>query len=220
MNFNEKQVVLFDLDGTLCDSKSGIARSFQYALRHFGIEVADLEKLNPLIGPPIRSGFMELYGFTKEQADEATIVYREYFGSRGMFENTLYAGILDMLAHLRAQGKRLIIATSKAEVYAKQIVTHFGLDDFIEFTSGAMLSGERSEKTEVIKYTLEKAGIKDFSCAVMVGDRNHDIIGAKTCGISAIGVLYGYSEPFELENAGADVLAQNVSELEKILLGG
>ncbi len=229
----KKEIILFDLDGTLTDPMEGITKSVQYALRHYGIEEPDLEKLTPFIGPPLRDSFMKYYGFSKEQADEAVWVYREYFADKGIFENQELPGIRAMLEELKAAGKQLYVATSKPEVYARQILEHFHLDEYFAFVGGADMGETRVKKGDVIRYVLDEAGISGRKTAgveaagtevslesiVMVGDREHDILGAKENGISSVGLLLGYGSREELLEAGADQIAEDTKELEEILLG-
>lgn len=229
----KKEIILFDLDGTLTDPMEGITKSVQYALRHYGIEEPNLKKLTPFIGPPLRDSFMKYYGFSKEQADEAVWVYREYFADKGIFENQELPGIRAMLEGLKAAGKQLYVATSKPEVYARQILEHFHLDEYFAFVGGADMRETRVKKGDVIRYVLDEAGISGRKTAgveaagtevslesiVMVGDREHDILGAKENGISSVGLLLGYGSREELLEAGADRIAEDTKELEEILLG-
>ncbi len=224
----KKKYLLFDLDGTLTDPMVGITKSVQYALRHYGIEEPDLKKLTPFIGPPLRDSFMKYYGFPKEQASEAVWVYREYFADRGLFENEELPGIRLMLETLQKAGRTLLVATSKPEKFARQILEHFHLDPYFTFIGGADMEETRVKKEEVIRYVLEHewdmSGIASDqqavwkSEAVMVGDREHDIIGARINGLQSVGVLIGYGSRKELEQAGADRIAADVGELTRILL--
>ncbi len=216
----EKQYLLFDLDGTLTDPMAGITKSVQYALRHYGIEESNLEKLTCFIGPPLTDSFQKYFHFSQQQAREAVLVYREYFTERGIFENEELPGIRKMLKKLKAEGKTLIVATSKPEIFAKQIIRHFQFEEFISFVCGADMEETRVKKGDVIRYALKQASIREDekSKCVMVGDREHDIIGAKENGLESIGVLFGYGSRQELEKAGADQIAENVQELEKMLL--
>lgn len=215
---NSFKYILFDLDGTLTDPKIGITKSYAYALSHFGIETSDLDSLCGLIGPPLRDNFMKLYGFSEQQTELAVKIYREYFSDKGIYENTVYEGIGQLVCDLTKAGKKLIVATSKPAVYAEKILEHFDLRHYFDFVSGCELSGERSEKDEVIKYALEKQNITDLSQLVMIGDRKYDIIGAKKLGIVSIGVLYGFGTRQELECAGADFIAETVGDIAKMLL--
>ncbi len=213
--------VLFDLDGTLTNPKEGITGCVQYALAKMGRPVPTKDELLPFIGPPLWQSFMEYCGMTKEESEQAVACYRERFGTIGLFENEIYPGILPLLSHLKEAGLKLALATSKPEVYAVQIVEKYGIAPYLDVICGSELSGERVAKAEVIKETFRRFGLTPGQAAaecVMVGDRKHDIIGAKTCGIAGVGVRFGYAEEGELEAAGADFIAGTVEELENWLL--
>lgn len=213
-----KDFILFDLDGTLTDPGEGITNSVAYSLQKYGIEVSDKTSLYKFIGPPLIDSYMKYYSFSKEQSVTAVKYYREYFRDRGIFENSVYEGVPQLLEKLNQKGKKIILATSKPEEFAKQILEHFGIDKYFYFVAGATMDETRSQKHEVIAYVLEKCKIWDTQSAVMVGDREMDISGAKRLNLQAIGVLYGYGDRLELENAKADCIAESVEALEKILL--
>ena len=210
--------ILFDLDGTLTDSKEGIFNSAVYALNQFGINVEDKEPLNAILGPPLKNSFMKLYGFDEEKAIEAVEKYREYFSQKGIFENRPYEGIKMLLKHLNDRNKIVILATSKPTVYANRILEKYDLISYFAFVYGSELDGTRANKEDVIEYALEQSNIQNLSETVMVGDRNYDIIGAKQAKIASIGVLYGYAQDDELKEAQADYLVNSVSELESLLI--
>ena len=211
------QTILFDLDGTLTDPGEGITRSVAYALSKWGIEVKDRTVLYCFIGPPLAESFSRYYGFSSEQAEEAVAQYRVYFRERGMFENRVYGGIRELLARLKEAGCRLVIATSKPEEFARRILAHFDLDRYFDQITGASMDGKLSRKGDVITRALALGGIKAED-AVMIGDRHHDIDGAKENGLRSIGVLYGYGDRTEHEAAGTDAIAETVEELERLLL--
>lgn len=213
----KKPHIIFDLDGTLTDPMIGITKSVQYALRRYGIEEPDLRKLTPFIGPPLTDSFQKYYSFSPAQAREAVLVYREYFTERGIFENEEIPGIREMLNGLRAAGKQLFVATSKPELFARRIIRHFQMEDYFLFVGGADMEETRVKKGDVIRYVMEEKKIT-AETAVMVGDREHDIIGAKENGLESIGVLLGYGSREELEEAGADQIAADAGELLKLLL--
>ena len=213
----EKEYLLFDLDGTLMDPKEGITKSVRHALRAFDIEVEDLDTLCSFIGPPLRDSFMEYYGFSEENATAAIGIYREYFSDRGLYENEAYEGIDGVLKALKDSGKKLYVATSKPEIFAKKILKHFQLDPYFEFVGGADLAETRVRKGDVIRYVLEENNITDLDRVVMVGDRKHDILGAKEAGVASVGVLYGYGSREELTEAGADFIAETVFDLQNLL---
>lgn len=211
------QHILFDLDGTLTDPKVGITSAVAHALKYYGIEVENLDTLCKFIGPPLADSFMEYYGFSREQATEAVEKYREYFSVRGLYENKVYPGVEALLKELTMQGKKLYLATSKPEIYAKQILEYFHLTEYFTWIGGSELSGERVRKGDVIAYVLEQGQITDKDKAIMVGDRMHDVIGAKEQNLPCIGVLYGYGNREELEQAGATMIKASVEELRDAL---
>lgn len=215
------QYILFDLDGTLTDPKIGITSCVQYALRAYGIEEPDLDKLEPFIGPPLRGSFMEFYGFSEEQAEEAIAKYRERFSTVGLFENEIYDGIKEMLERLKKEGKKLAVASSKPTVFVTQILKHFSIDTFFDVVVGSELDGTRDKKEEVVEEALrqllggEEAKYRE---TVMVGDRKFDVQGAKAFSLDSIGVTFGYGGRKELEEEGATYIVDSVSELENVLL--
>ncbi|MFM1632987.1 HAD family hydrolase [Streptococcus mutans] len=212
------QTILFDLDGTLTNPDLGITNSLAYALEKFNIEVTDKKELYRFIGPPLQDSFENFYHFSKEDSLKAVDFYRDYFRHKGLYENEVYQGIPDLLERLKAQGKKLLVATSKPERFARQILKHFELFDYFDLVAGASMDGSRRLKGDVIAHALTSAQIADPSSAIMIGDRKHDIIGAKKNGLDAIGVLYGFGNREELKKAGATYIATNVEELQGRLL--
>lgn len=212
------EYILFDLDGTLTDPAIGITNSVMYALEKYDIKVSDRSKLYKFIGPPLWESFEKYYGFSKEEAKQAVEYYREYYRDKGIYENLVYEDFEDLLKLLKASSKTLIVATSKPEVFAKQILEHFNIAKYFTFIAGGNLDGTRVKKDEVISYALESCNILDKSKVIMIGDREHDIIGAKKNSIHSIGVLFGYGDREELENAGADYIAKAVSDIGRILI--
>ena len=213
------EYILFDLDGTLTDPAVGITTSVAYALKKFGIEVDDISSLNHFIGPPLLDSFMEHYGFSEEKARTAIDYYRARFRVKGLYENVVYDGVENMLREIKNSGREIILATSKPEPFAKEILRHFGLDKYFLFIAGSNFDGTRTAKAEVIEYALESVGVTDKSSAVMVGDRKHDIIGAQKTGLDSIGVLFGYGSREELEAAGATYIAETVEDILKLIMG-
>ena len=207
------QYLLFDLDGTLTDPGLGITNSVMYALRKFGINVSDRSQLYPFIGPPLRDSFRVYYGFSDEQCERAVRYYREYFKKSGMYENEVYDGIFELLTRLKASERSLVVATSKPEVFALEILRHFDLYKYFDFVAGATLNDVRNQKADIIKYALETLNITEKKSAIMIGDRKHDIIGAKETGLDSIGVLYGYGTYDELKNAGATYIADTPADI-------
>lgn len=213
-----KTFILFDLDGTLTDPAVGITKSVNYALEYFGIRTEDLHGLCKFIGPPLKDSFIKYYGFDEARAQLAVEKYREYFRETGIYENELIEGIDTLLSKLSENGKQLIVATSKPKIFADIILKHFGLMKYFGLVCGSELDGTRVKKDEVIAYALEKAGITDLGSSVMIGDREHDIIGARKAGIDCIGVLFGYGSHKELQQAGATLVVDTVEELGAVLL--
>ncbi|MDE2377876.1 HAD family hydrolase [Bradyrhizobium sp.] len=193
--------IYFDLDGTLTNPKQGITRSIQYALDRLGQAVPHEDELTWCIGPPLHASLKKITG-TDELADRALLLYRERFSDVGLFENEAYGGIEDTLASLAAASPRMFVATSKPAVYAGRIIDHFGLRRYFERVFGSELDGTRVDKGELLRYALDEAGV-DAHSAVMIGDRSHDVVGARKNGMTAIGVLYGYGSEDELRGAGA-----------------
>lgn len=212
------QVVLFDLDGTLTDPGLGITNSVANALRCLGIPVPPRQELYKFIGPPLLDSFRTYYGMEEEQARRAVVHFREYFRDTGIFENTVYEGIPELLADLKAAGRTVVLATSKPEEFALRILEHFDLLRYFDTAAGATMGEARTDKAEVIAYALEKAGVTDRSAVVMVGDREHDVLGAAKNGLPCIGVLFGYGSRAELEAAGAAAIAADVAGLRDLLL--
>lgn len=209
------KTILFDLDGTLTDSKEGITKCVQYALAKYGIDEPDLSKLESFIGPPLKIHMLERYPhLSEDEANQAVAWYRERYRSVGLFENRVYEGIPELLERLQKAGYTLILATSKPEVYTIRILEHFELKRFFTIIVGSELDGRRGEKDEVIQEALRLGGNPE---AIMVGDRKYDMWGAKKHGLRAVGVLYGYGSREELEAAGADEIAESVAELERLL---
>ncbi|EGO8787960.1 HAD superfamily hydrolase [Enterococcus sp. AZ117] len=212
------QTILFDLDGTITDSGSGIMRSILYATEQLGWPAPSEETLRSFIGPPLYESFLHMAP-SAEAAQQAVGHYRAYYQRKGMFENHVYPGIPEVLTRLKEAGAKLYIATSKPEEFAKKIITHFDLDRYFTGIYGASMDGHRSKKADVIQYALTEAQLDPTKEAIiMVGDRNYDIIGAQQNGLDSIGVLYGFGEETELQEAGATFLVQSPKDLGAILL--
>lgn len=209
--------ILYDLDGTLTDPRVGITKSIEYALAHFGIDVENLNELTKFIGPPLRDTFREYYSFSDSDVKVAVDKFQEYFAEQGLYENIIYDGIAEMLRAQYEDGRKIVLATSKPQVFAHKVLEQFKIDKYFELIVGSELSGERSDKAEVIKYAVDTLVINP-SDAIMIGDRKYDVIGSRAHGIDSIGVLYGYSSKGELREAGANYIVETVEELgEKII---
>lgn len=211
------KICLFDLDGTITDSAPGIVNSIIYALKKFGIEETDREKLLQFIGPPLTESFHRFYGFTEEESWKAVEYYREYYAEKGIFECTVYEGLEDALKKIKESGRKILVATSKPEVYAKRIIEHFGLTKYFDYIAGMELDGGRGTKAQVIEYALETCKIKNRDEVLMIGDREHDVFGAESLGIDCVGVLYGFGSREELEKAGAKYVISRPEDLINIL---
>ncbi len=211
---------LFDLDGTITDSSEGIINCVIYALEAAQEEPIDKKELLRFIGPPLIEGFQEIAGMSRERAVEATAKYRERYSVIGLFENKLYDGIEELLKELKSQGKTVVLATSKPEVYAVRILQHFHLMKYFDEVVGSTLEGIRNHKKDVIEEVFHRLTIstEEKNRVLMIGDRKQDVEGAKACGITCAGVYYGFAEPGELENAGADYIVQNIEELKKLII--
>ena len=203
--------VLFDLDGTLTDPREGITRSIQYGLSKMGIDEPDLTQLEHFIGPPLLQQFMATYGFNEAQAWEAMGFYRERFAVTGLYENEVFEGVTPLLQELVAQGRQLFIATSKPHVYAREIARHFGFAQHFKVIYGSELDGTRTNKVELIAHLMHEQGL-DPAQTLMIGDRKHDLIGARDNGLDAAAVGYGFGSFEELNsfapNYHVDTLAQ------------
>lgn len=211
-----KKTILFDLDGTLTDSGEGIINCATLALRHFGLPIPSYTDMRTFVGPPLRDSFIR-FGVPADQADEAIRVYRSRYIPTGMFENTPYPGIRELLEALRAEGYTLYVATSKPEEMSVTILKKFDLAKYFHRICGASIDSSRSTKDAVIAYLLESSGAKEDM--VMVGDTKYDILGAKTHGIPAIGVGWGYGKVEEMEEAGAVGIAETMDELIGLIRG-
>ncbi|MBQ9885791.1 MAG: HAD hydrolase-like protein [Lachnospiraceae bacterium] len=212
-------IILFDLDGTLTDPKTGITTCVQYALNAIGIDEPDNDKLAPFIGPPLKEMFMSYCNVDSDMGDFLVEKYRERFSTIGKFENEVYDGIPQLLDKLKRNNKTIALATSKPQIFSEQILEHFHIKQYFDILVGSELNGERVHKIDIINEVISRAGGRfDSAKTAMVGDRKYDIEGAKSCGICSVGVLYGYGGYEELSAAGADYIVENVRSLEKLLL--
>ena len=208
---------LFDLDGTLTDPFDGITNSVAYSLRYYGINVEDRKELSCFIGPPLYESLEKYYDFSKEKAVEAVEKYREYYRDKGIFENRIYDGAEELLVLLKNKGFTVALATSKPEVFALRILEHFGISKYFYVVTGSLLDGSRVKKGEVVAETIKRLNLKNKDSCIMIGDRCHDILGAKENGIDSMGVLFGYGSEEELKEAGADYIVENFKDIKKLL---
>ncbi len=211
------KTILFDLDGTLTNPALGIVTCLQHALRQLGQTHRPERDLLRFIGPPLQRGFAELLQTEDtELIGSAVRHYRERFSTVGLYENEVYVGIPELLASLKQRGARLFVATSKPTIYSERIIEHFGLRPYFERVYGSELSGERADKAALIRYILDAEGLH-AERTWMVGDRSHDVVGARTCGVATFGVLWGFGSREELQEAGAHALVATTTELEGAL---
>lgn len=204
------KAILFDLDGTLTESGEGIIRSVQYALESLGRPVPEAEELEVFIGPPLVDQFMEFTGMDREEAEKGVSYYRERYAREGIFENKLYPGVESMLAQLKRKKYILAVASSKPEKFVIQILDHFGISEYFDVITGSGLDGTRVHKTEVIEEALKRLGMENRREEVlMVGDRKHDILGARQSGLECLAVSYGYASMEELQNAEPIAIADS-----------
>ncbi len=209
-------MVLFDLDGTLTASGPGILASVRHALTQLGEPVPDPGVLGSFIGPPLLDSFIGLCGLSPDRAHAAIAAYREYYSVAGQYENSVYAGIPELLSALKVAGRTLAVATSKAEVYAESILAHFGLYRHFDVVVGSELDGRRTAKAEVIAEVLARLE-RPAGAGVMIGDRAHDVVGALAVGMPCVGVLWGYGTAEELTAAGTDALVGEPADLQAAL---
>ena len=210
--------LFFDLDGTLTDPAEGICGCIRYALKKDGRPVGPPESYHRWIGPPLEYSFREFAGANDEDTPRLVSYYRERFSTVGLFENSVYPGVPEMLAALKAAGAHMAIATGKPTVYSERILEHFGLLPYFDCVCGITLGVKPETKAEVIQRGMEHMGVKDLSRCVMIGDRKHDVQGANERGIECIGVLCGYGSREELSSAGASYIADDIAALQQLLL--
>ena len=206
------KIILFDLDGTLSDSEPGIRKGIEYSLSKFGIKLED-EEINKFLGPPIRDSYRDFCGFDEDKCEQAVKYYREYYAEKGLFENTLYPGMRELLCGLKDRGKILMVATSKPQPFTDRILRYFEIDGLFDIIVGASMDGSRDRKADIIRFALSEYGddaLENLSWALMVGDRKYDILGAREVGIDSVGALYGYGSVEELKSAGATYLSETV----------
>ena len=219
MDFKNKKILLFDLDGTVVDTGPGIKNGVRYTLSKLNVPIQEGDTLDRFIGPPMHMSFPAFYGFSEELSLEAIRIYREYYSEEGLFECDVYPGIKELFVDLKKGGKTICIATSKPERFAKLILDKFSLSEYIDVMGGATMDGTRENKSDIINYVFEMIPGADRGNAVLIGDRHFDIDGAKACSVSSVGVLYGYGDREEFLLAGADAVVGTVDDLRSLLLG-
>ena len=212
------KILFWDLDGTLTESGEGITKSVQYALEKIGKPEPDLEKLKVFIGPPLLEQFMAFAGVDRETAELGVKYYRERYSEKGIFENSPYPGIPGLLGKLREKGFRNAVASSKPEFYVNRILEHYDLAKYFEQVAGATMDGKRTQKYDVIMEALKRTGMDEHrEQVIMIGDREHDVLGARQAGIPCIAVTYGYGTEDELKNVNPLKIVDSVEELEEEL---
>lgn len=204
--------ILFDLDGTITNPYMGITNSIMYALEHLGREIPPREELRSFIGPPLYDEFRRKFSMDDAEAKKAVSLYREYFPVKGLYENELIEGTVELLSELKRRGKRVCLATSKPEPFAREILRYFGIAEYFDAVGGATLDGRIGTKTEVLRYVLDSISAAPEEC-VLVGDRMHDIVGAHEVGMKCIAVLVGFGSREEFSEYGADYVAQTLNDV-------
>ncbi len=204
--------ILFDLDGTLSDTSEGVTKGVQIALKEFGID-EDRSNLRKFIGPPLQYSFGTYYGFEGEDLDKVISIFRDYYMGGGMFENTPYDGLHELLDRIHEDGKTLAVATSKLETAAVEVLSRNGLARHFDMICGATADGKRITKTDVLEEFFRRAGNPDKRRVVLVGDTRFDAKGAIDLGIDCIGVLYGFGTREELEECGVRKIAPAVEDI-------
>lgn len=211
------KAVLFDLDGTLIDSFEGIAKSAQYALRRFGINEENLENLRPFVGPPLVESFQKWYGLSKEQAIEATDIYRERYRPIGILECSLYPGVEECIRTLKAEGYQIGMASSKPEEFCRRILEHFGLLDLFDDVVGATFDRRIDTKEEVLNEVLRRWSDIPKNQMCLIGDTMFDLVGAKKIGIDCIAVSYGFGDAEEMLQNGAVAICDRMADLPELI---
>ena len=212
------ELILFDLDGTLTDPASGLVKSFSYALSRMGIDCSDAEGLKRFIGPPLYDEWQRVYGFTPEESGRALDLFHEYYEVKGWCDNVMYEGIPHLLSVLKAAGKRIVLATSKPERFAKKVLRLFEIHPYFDFEAGAYSDRIRDKKWEVLAYALEQFPSVPKERCVLVGDRKYDAEGARICGIDSIGVAWGHGSAEELSESGFVYVAETPEALAEYLI--
>lgn len=211
------EVIAFDLDGTLTEPSKGLVASFKFALDKMNINYGYEENLKKFIGPPLREVWQETYGLSRDEAEKAVQIFRGYFAEYGWWNNEMYDGIPELLETLKSCGKKIILATSKPEIFAKKILELFKIDKYFDFIGGASTDTSRDKKHQVLEYSLKSVGVtslKDKNKCILVGDRKFDAEGAKICNIDSLGVLYGHGSYEEISTCGFTHFVKTVKDVE------
>lgn len=211
-------IIAFDLDGTLTNPERGLIASFVYALGKMGVDYGEKNELKKFIGPPIYEEWQRCFGFTPEESSKALLIFREFYSVYGWWDNEIYPGVKEMLEKLKNAGKKIILATSKPEIFAKKILELFDISKCFDFIGGAATDKTRDKKSEVLEYSIKSVGVSDKSKVILVGDRVYDSEGAIACGIDSLGVLYGHGSEEEVRSAGFTYIVNNVEDIANLLI--
>lgn len=214
---NKFKYILFDLDGTLIDSGKGIINAVKYALKKYGIDETNEALLRSFVGPPLNQQFAKCYGFSAEKSLEAVMVFREYYETKGILENEMYKDIDKVLKHLKEQGNFLMVATSKPEKFAHNILVQHDLEKYFDFIGGSLVDGSRVTKIQVLDHVLKTNEINNADEALMIGDTKYDMIGAKNFNLKTVAVTYGYGTKEELLAAKPDFVVDTPTEILQIV---
>lgn len=212
--------VIFDLDGTLSDSREGIFKAYYYTAKKLSLPIPADEKLESLIGPPLQKGFSDVFGLSGDLLDQAVKTFREYYGEKGLFENRLYDGIPELLEDLSRSGAKIYVATAKYEIYANRVLRYFNIMPFFMDVAGADYSGSHANKITLVTGLLQRNGINHPADVIIIGDTRYDIDAASELEIESIGVCYGFSTYEEMQDLNPDYIARNVRELSGLLMEG
>jgi phosphoglycolate phosphatase len=210
--------IIFDLDGTLSDSREGIFKAYYYTADKLNLDIPAEEKLATLIGPPLQKGFSDVFGLSGDRMDQAVKAFREYYGDKGLFENRMYEGIPELLEDLSRTGACIYVATAKYELYASRVLHFFNILSFFNDVAGADYNGSHANKISLVSGLLQRNGIQNPGDVIIVGDTRYDIDAAAELDIESIGVSYGFSSYEEIEKLDPDYIARDVAELRSLLI--
>ena len=211
------EIIIFDLDGTLSNSKEGITKSVQYALSKLGIIEENLDSLEHFIGPPLKDEMIRTYKVSEEEAEKAVAYYRERYVPKGIYETEIYPGTEEMLSNLKSSGKRIALATSKPQQMAEEVLQYLKIERYFDSVMGAELTGPRQSKRAVLEALLEESKIKDKEKCIMIGDTCYDIDGAKAVGLDSAGVAYGFGNTIEMLEHGALTVFKKTEDIIRFL---
>ncbi len=214
----KKEAIFFDLDGVISDSKEGITKSVDYAMQKFGVKASSPDEYLSFVGPPLMNQFQNVCGFDEKKAQKAVEYYREYYTKTGIFENSMYAGMDNVLKMLHQKGVKILLATSKPTEFARQIIDRYGILSYFDDVCGSSMDNSRTKKEDVISYAMEKNGLQNPDAILMVGDRKHDIIGARACKMDCVAVEYGYGSHEEFLEYHPRYMVSDMDELYRLLV--